>query len=66
MAKNLRIVVPMLYAAAVMAGFLISSTAGTAVTIVGAMVLGALFVLTRGGSGAAVEGGRRPPRNRRA
>ncbi|GAB2916014.1 hypothetical protein ACFMQL_18730 [Nonomuraea fastidiosa] len=44
MGVNLRLVVPLVYAAAVIVAFLIGQTVGTVVTIVGALLVAAYFL----------------------
>jgi len=61
--RNIRVVAPVIYAAAVVVGFLINGTVGTIVTIGGAMLLALVYTTTRGGA-AGVEGGRNRNRNR--
>jgi hypothetical protein len=62
--RNIRIAAPALYAAALVVGFLISSKVGIVVAIGGAMLLGLVFSLGRGGAGAGPTGGRNRNRNR--
>ncbi|MFB7909119.1 hypothetical protein ACFXPX_17190 [Kitasatospora sp. NPDC059146] len=49
MNRNLRAAAPMVYAALVVGGFMISSPIGVGVCVVGGMLLGALYVTTNGG-----------------
>ncbi|MEV0159234.1 hypothetical protein ACGFJC_17830 [Nonomuraea fuscirosea] len=46
MGLNLRLVVPLVYAAAVVVAFLIGQTVGSVVAIVGAILVAAFFVIT--------------------
>ncbi|NUO97742.1 MAG: hypothetical protein HOV96_07155 [Nonomuraea sp.] len=46
MGLNLRLVVPLVYAVAVVVAFMISTTVGSVVVIAGALLVGLFFVLT--------------------
>lgn len=46
MGLNLRLIVPLVYAVAVVVAFMIGSTVGTTVVIVGALLVAAFFVFT--------------------
>ncbi|MEU4896223.1 hypothetical protein AB0B12_26305 [Streptomyces sp. NPDC044780] len=52
MNRNLRNAMPAFYAALIVAGFLINTTFGIAVLIVGAILVSALYIVTRGGRAA--------------
>jgi hypothetical protein len=51
----------MIYAAAVVAGFLINSRVGVIIAVVGGILLGAVYTMSRS---SAVSGGRERNRNR--
>ena len=61
MPRNVRAIAPMIYAAAVVAGFLINSRVGVIIAVVGGILLGAVYTMTRSG---AQTGGRERNRNR--
>ncbi|WP_157537344.1 hypothetical protein [Kitasatospora azatica] len=48
MNRNLRTAAPMVYAALVVGGFMISSKVGVGISVVGGMLLGALYATTNG------------------
>jgi hypothetical protein len=50
--RNIRVAAPLVYAAAVVVGFLINSRVGVIVTVGGAILLVAAFMLARGGGPA--------------
>ncbi len=49
MNRNLRTAAPMVYAALVVGGFMIDSSIGVGVCVVGGILLGALYATTNGG-----------------
>jgi hypothetical protein len=49
MNRNIRTAAPMVYAALVVGGFMISSSIGVGVCVVGAILLGAVYATTNGG-----------------
>lgn len=63
MNRNLRNATPMVYAAAILVGFLISSKVGIAVCVVGGVLTSLVYTMARGG-GAAGATPRRAPRQR--
>jgi hypothetical protein len=64
MNRGVRAGIPVLYAAAILIGFLINSRAGVIIAIGGAVVASALYTII-GRVTATPESSRRPPRNRR-
>lgn len=48
MNRNLRTAAPMVYAALIVGGFMISSSVGVGVCVVGGILLGALYATTNG------------------
>ncbi|MER7795187.1 hypothetical protein [Streptomyces sp. NPDC097640] len=66
MNRNLRNTIPAVYAALILLGFLINTTAGIAVIIVGGVLMSVLYTATRGGRAADATPRRaRRQRNRR-
>ncbi|WP_043242623.1 hypothetical protein [Streptomyces violaceusniger] len=66
MNRNLRNATPAVYAALILLGFLINTTAGIAVVIIGGVLMSALYTATRGGRTAdAMPRSPRRQRNRR-
>lgn len=63
MNRNVRNATPVVYAAAILVGFLISAKVGIGVCIVGAVITSMVYTMARGG-GAAGATPRRPPRQR--
>jgi hypothetical protein len=49
--SNIRLIVPLVYAIAVIVAFLINTTVGTVVVVVGALLVAAFFVFIRPRSG---------------
>ncbi|MET7766379.1 hypothetical protein ABZS71_31990 [Streptomyces sp. NPDC005393] len=66
MNRNLRNAIPAVYAALILLGFLINTTAGIIVVIVGGALMSVLYTVTRGGRAADATPRRaRRQRNRR-
>ncbi|MDT0549939.1 MULTISPECIES: hypothetical protein [Streptomyces] len=66
MNRNLRNTIPAVYAALILLGFLINTTVGIAVIIVGGVLMSVLYTATRGGRAADATPRRaRRQRNRR-
>ncbi|MEU0810540.1 hypothetical protein [Streptomyces sp. NPDC005970] len=66
MNRNLRNTIPAVYAALILLGFLINTTVGIAVIIVGGALMSVLYTATRGGRAADATPRRaRRQRNRR-
>lgn len=63
MNRGVRNGIPVLYAAAILIGFLINTRAGVIITIGGAVVASALYTII-GRATATPENARHPPRNR--
>ena len=63
MNRGVRAGIPVLYAAAILIGFLINAKTGVIVAIGGAVVASALYTII-GRATATPENARRPPRNR--
>jgi len=59
--RNIRVAAPLVYAAAVVVGFLVNSRLGVIIAVGGAILLVAVFMLARGGGPA---GGRNRDRDR--
>ncbi|MFI1094817.1 hypothetical protein [Streptomyces sp. NPDC020917] len=62
MNQNLRRITPAVYAAAILVGFLINTTAGIVVIVVGGILSSMVYTMTRGGGEGATP--RRAPRQR--
>lgn len=66
MNRNLRNATPAVYAVLILVGFLINTTVGVAVVIVGGVLTGLVYTVTRGGAGEGATPRRAPrQRNRR-
>jgi hypothetical protein len=64
MNMGVKAIIPMVYAAAVLIGFLINTTAGVIIAIGGALISAALYTMFARTGAAANGAARRPPRQR--